>query len=117
MASVHVRHGSEGSWHDPYSWTEIEFTKTDGTEIMLRYGGLGYDRLFVNGEQVLETFDDGKMAGAKFEELTGMTPWVVKRIPDVIEQRRYRRLEHSSRVSSSTCLRIHQTHRVAATHQ
>ena len=80
MAKVRVYTGSEGPSHDPYGWTEVVFTKTDGTEVTLRYSGLGYVRLFVNGEKVLETFDDGKVASAQFEELTGITPWKAEEI-------------------------------------
>jgi hypothetical protein len=83
MASVRVRRGSEGPAHDPYSWTEIEFTKADGTVVMIRQGGLGYERLFVNGKKVLETFEGQRdPASTKFYELTGMTPEDAEEVPE-----------------------------------
>ena len=75
MAKIRMKSGSEGPRHDPYSWSEIHFTKTDGTEVMLRAGGLGYTRLFVNGEKISESFIDDKSTDEKFEELVGMSPY------------------------------------------
>lgn len=40
MANIKIKHGSEGPAWDPYSFTEIEFTKTDGT-VVKYHGGLG----------------------------------------------------------------------------
>lgn len=80
MARMHIASGSEGPSHDPYDWTEIRFTKTDGTKVTLRSGGLVYERLYVNGEKMLETFDDSKEVSKRFEELVGLSPLKAEQI-------------------------------------
>lgn len=64
--SVHTHHGSEGSSHDPYSFTEITVTMPDGRRIMY-HGGLG-EELEVDGEQVSFCEDD---TAKKFLDLVG----------------------------------------------
>jgi hypothetical protein len=92
MAKVRVTTGSEGPRHDPYGWTEIHFTKTDGTEVMLRTGGLGYDRLFVNGEKVGESYDPDTAMVDKFQELTGLTPMEAEELPEKLEASRLKHM-------------------------
>jgi len=70
MANIQVFTGSEGPSHDPYSWTEIVFTKTDGTTVTFKSSGLGYCDLTVGGKTE-RCFDDS--LEDKFEELTGLT--------------------------------------------
>ena len=38
MARIDITHGSEGPTHDPYSYSEITFTKTDGAVVLLHEG-------------------------------------------------------------------------------
>lgn len=73
MAKLDIITGYEGSRHDPYSWSEIHFTKTDGTVVVGRESALGYVRVSVNGEQIAESFHDDYSADDKFEELVGLS--------------------------------------------
>lgn len=104
MARVWTREGSEGPRHDPYSWSEVHFEKTDGTVVMLRQGGLGYSRLYVDGTKVKESFGDDNSAEAEFEVLTGMCPYKAQEVPEVLRERRLRRLPRPERLAAEACM-------------
>jgi hypothetical protein len=92
MARVWVNHGEEGPRHDPYGWTEINVRKTDGTHVMIRVGGLGYERLYVNGHKLVESFGDDLAVGNEFLRLTGLTPDEAEDIPQRVTRNRLRRM-------------------------
>lgn len=79
MAQLRIKTGSEGPRHDPYSWTEIHFTKTGSGTVVLRSSALGYDRLYMNGQLLLETYE-GREASNQFRALTGLTPEKAEKI-------------------------------------
>jgi hypothetical protein len=85
MARISIRSGTEGPRHDPYSWSEITFTKTDGTVIQLREGGLGYGQFTINGVQEARVYDD-EYIQARFLILTGLT---IARANDIYHERFY----------------------------
>jgi hypothetical protein len=96
MARVRVKSGDEGPKHDPYGWTEIQFTTTAGDTVTFRYSGLGYERTTFRGATV-ETFDGDPTARMWFEELTGMDPDRAESIPDELEARMLRRMSPHDR--------------------
>lgn len=98
MARVFVRNGTEGPRHDPYSYTEITFVKTDGTEIVYHDGLAQW--ITVNG--VKQPCDYDEHVGL-FEELTGIAPWRAEVIPDRLEQRRVNRLTAAEQRSYWAC--------------
>src|SRR5580765_2878548 len=49
------RSGSEGPQHDPYGWNEYT-VDLNGHSYTLRIGGLGYNRLVIDGTQRAEGF-------------------------------------------------------------
>ena len=100
MARVRIERGSEGPSYDPYGWTEVHFEKTDGTKVVLRSGGLGYDRLTVlepGGKMTrIESFEDGENeATREFQRLTGFSPWETERIPDRLRAHRRKRMSRA----------------------
>lgn len=97
MAKVHVASGTEGSRHDPYSWEEITFTRTDGTVVVYRAGGLGYNHIWVDDEVVLHNCHDADKAADMFQQLTGMTPDEAEYIPQLVQERRLRSLPRAER--------------------
>lgn len=103
MARVWCKSGSEGPRHDPYSWDETYFEKTDGTLVMLRQGGLGYSRLYVDGKLVTESFGDSDAAEAQFEAHTGVSVWVAKELPHRLQERRLLRLSPAQREAELAC--------------
>lgn len=103
MASVRVRRGTEGPRHDPYGWTKIEFTRTDGTIIEARRGDLGYMNLtthYPNDVVAVSKFngESGVRDGeAMFQQLTGMSFDVAERMPELVQWRRVRAMSKKER--------------------
>lgn len=98
MARVWTREGTEGPRHDPYSWCEIHFEKTDGTLVRLRQGGLGYSRLYVNGALVAESHKENEVEPL-FEQHTGMNWWRAMNLPDFLRERKLRRMTPAQRAT------------------
>jgi len=68
------RSGSEGPAHDPYGWNEYTVT-LNGRRYTLRIGGLGYNRLSIDGKQTAEGYADQQSfydIMATWERLTGI---------------------------------------------
>jgi hypothetical protein len=96
MAKVTVRRGSEGPRHDPYGYTEVIFTKTNGDVIQMHMG-LGV-WLKVNGKEYDSQYRE-EVLSEYFKEFTGMAFEKAERIPDVLEERYVRRLSKEDRHS------------------
>ena len=71
MASIKVREGIEGPAYDPYHFTEIQFTRTDGVVVTL-HAGLG-DWLTLTYGLTGWVMGKGNPDEA-FARLTGITP-------------------------------------------
>lgn len=102
MAKVRIKSGSEGPSHDPYGWTEVTFTRTDGLEVQFRYGGLGYERLLLDGVKHLESFGlmegwDKSAAESAFEALAGFSPYEAERLVERQRRARWRRMSRRER--------------------
>ena len=91
MASISVRTGSEGPHYDPYHFTEICFTRTDGIQVVLHSGLAEWcevsDQKHFRGSDYLYLLHlrrripklsklraEFKEAYQLFEEATGMDP-------------------------------------------
>lgn len=91
MASVNVRTGTEGPSHDPYGYTEIEFTRTDGV-VVTYHAGLGEwckvsltppeKRRGVrhHGEDLIAHCIDDDGAASLFETATGLSPQQAEKV-------------------------------------
>ena len=73
MAKMIHTSGVEGPRHDPYSWEELTFIRTDGVSVKVRIGGLGYERLYVDGNKVAEHYHHDTAVSDMFEGLTGLS--------------------------------------------
>jgi len=73
MANIKIKHGSEGPKWDPYGFTEIEFTKTDGT-VVTYHGGLAeWCKVeYKDGKKYL--IDNLEESSILFKLETGLTP-------------------------------------------
>ena len=107
MATVRVRHGSEGPAHDPYGYTEIVFTTTRGKVFKFRSGGLGYERYTGPRGGKIESYERWRRSLGKysmdlrarraFEKGTGMSPFKAERIPEILRARRLRSMNPEQR--------------------
>ncbi len=87
MARVRVRTGREGPHHDPYGFTEVTFTRTDG-RVAVIHNGLGV-WLKIDGERVEGPEESLEAA---FEAFTGMTSRAAEAVPHILEDRYVRSL-------------------------
>ena len=104
MADITVRRGVEGPRHDPYSWQEVAFSKTNGQVIRLR-AGLGVS-LWVDGKLVdaIERVDDLECHLMQvFKEMTGLSFRDALDMPDRLRERRLRSLPRAEREQIEAC--------------
>jgi hypothetical protein len=102
MASVRVRHGSEGPEHDPYSYTEITFYFTNPKRKPVTYhGGLGD---WVKHGKRKYGFTRKKDLSDKFEELTGLSVRRAEMIPDMLFERSMRKYSKHERWQIMECI-------------
>lgn len=93
MAKVSVRRGVEGPKHDPYGYTEVTFTRTDG-RVVVMHEGLG-TWVKVDGARPkdlteLECYE-------AFEAATGMPFRRAECVPHRVEMARVRRMSRADR--------------------
>lgn len=81
MAKIQIRTGSEGPSWDPYSFTQITFTCTDGLEVV-HHSGLG-EWCMVDGM----TVGRGEEAAPAFLSYAGLTPYQAQKAYHRIHQR------------------------------
>jgi hypothetical protein len=107
MAKVRVKRGSEGPYHDPYSYTEITFYFTNkkrkpvtihqGLGDWVKHGKRRYEGNTMLGDPALI-----------FEKLTGLNPRYAERIPDILLGRYLRTLPKEQRWGVIECIEADQ---------
>lgn len=81
MAKISVRHGSEGPWHDPYSFTEITFYFTNPKRKPVIYHG-GLAEWVKHGKRKYEGKGQFSEPDLIFERITGISVKDALKIPD-----------------------------------
>jgi len=101
MAKIRVKQGAEGPRHDPYAYTEVEFTKTDGTVVLCHMGLAEWIK--VNGSRWI-TPDNPHNTEEMFRDLTGMTFSKALHIPYILEDRLMKKLPEKARIAYYNCV-------------
>lgn len=97
MAKVRVKRGSEGPAHDPYGYTEVTFTRTDGRVIVGHFGLAEWVK--VDGH----IYADGQGSDFWFHYWTRMRFEKAARIPEILEARQMRGWTRAERESYWLC--------------
>jgi len=90
---VHVKRGSEGPRHDPYSYTRITVTRWSGN-IIVGHFGLGC-WVEVNGYKIAENNDTE--CGEIFTKFAGLTPSAAESIPETLRARAFHYMSKKER--------------------
>lgn len=91
MASISIRHGTEGPVYDPYGYGEITITLTNDKVIVYHCGLAEWCLVYYHGKRekyhsYLYNGETDDKAAAVFEKETGLTP--------IQAERYYNRLHH-----------------------
>ena len=105
MASVKVKRGTHGPRSDPYGYTQVTFTRTDGGVVLWLCSALGYAELQVGSESAQRAFgDDVDRLGDEFERLTGMATWEAEGWPEHLLNRQIARMSNAEANARLGCM-------------
>lgn len=100
MANIHVKRGSEGPRHDPYSYTEVTFYFTNKKrKPVIYHAGLG--EWTKHGKNTYE-----ENPAAMFQKLTGLNPRKAAIIPEKRFERYLRTLPKREQYNVLECIAI-----------